>query len=228
MIEYADSGTYLWPPTFTRLFSPRSVELNQRLLPISFLDEKYTYIVPTSEDMETLYEEIAARINQGPQVYDHLIAVLNGGLPGAESLVRTIDNLHLKSKKIMEIQLSRYPEGQAPKEEVEVVKRLTDKVFGETVLVVEDVVDHGPSLTAAIREVSSGMPKIIHTCAAFVKPWRNTTPTYFSQETDSWIIFPREPKEFVNKKRQEWLSKNVSPAEINRRFSVLRLDKHLA
>lgn len=206
----------------------RSKELTHHLSPISFPSDNFSYIRLTEPDMENLYKEIAYTINHGSDRYDSLVCVLNGGKLGADVLSSAIDQRHLKDRALKFIRLKRYPAGQRPLDKPLVLLDLNDDLTDKKILIVEDVIDGGVSLEEAEKVVTGHHPALVHTCAAFVKPWRTTNPTYHAEETSSWIVFPREEKEFhefIYYKAQEWSGNNVSDEDVLLRFQFLRFPR---
>ena len=60
------------------------------------------------------------------------------------------------------------------------------------ILIVDDIADTGISLDAALRFVNFNKPKEVKTATLYYKLTSTILPTWFAEETESWIIFPWE------------------------------------
>ncbi|MFN4133944.1 MAG: phosphoribosyltransferase [Candidatus Hadarchaeales archaeon] len=65
------------------------------------------------------------------------------------------------------------------------------KIEGK-VLVIDDVVDTGSSLSFVVSRLKKKGAKEVRTAALAYKPHSFTKPDYFIFETDRWIVFPWE------------------------------------
>jgi len=79
------------------------------------------------------------------------------------------------------------------------------------VLIVDDVVDTGKSLSIAVETLKLYGPQQIKTAALVVKPWSIINPDFYALKTDAWVIFPWEIRETV---KEILKSLNISVKEV--------------
>lgn len=60
------------------------------------------------------------------------------------------------------------------------------------VLIVDDVVESGRTLSIGIDLISKYNYAAARTLALFVKPWSPIKPDYYYREVDKWVVFPWE------------------------------------
>ncbi len=84
--------------------------------------------------------------------------------------------------------------GKASKRPV-VTQPLNVDVSGREVLIVDEVVDSGSTLSLAKRHVEGLEPRVVKTAAPYVKPWSRVRPDYYVAVVDKWVVFPYEARE---------------------------------
>jgi uncharacterized protein len=80
-----------------------------------------------------------------------------------------------------------------------ITQALSLPVAEKRVLLVDDVSDTGQSLKLATQQVLSQNVKELKTATLYIKPTSTFTPDFFEKETCSWIIFPWDAKETIQK-----------------------------
>ncbi len=100
--------------------------------------------------------------------YPLLIGVLKGATVFMSDLARSI-SIPLE---LDYISISSYGSSAETSGEVRLVKDLDEAVEGRHVLIVEDIVDTGLTLSYLIRNISSRRPKCVKVCALLDKPSR--------------------------------------------------------
>ena len=68
--------------------------------------------------------------------------------------------------------------------------------YHKNILLVDDLVDSGQTMTDAIKNIFRGFVNIKTACL-FFKPWAIYKPDYFVEQTIDWITFPYEDMEEV-------------------------------
>ena len=121
------------------------------------------------EEIQAAVRRLAAELSA---TYDDgvvLIAVLKGGVIFLADLVRAMTVHPL----VDFLSLSSYDEG-APR--VKIAKDLDHDIAGRDVVLVEDVVDTGLSLTWLLEELGRRTPRSLEVCAFLDKPARRIVP----------------------------------------------------
>jgi hypoxanthine phosphoribosyltransferase len=134
-------------------------------------------------------EELAHEIKRKFHDTDKLVVVglLRGSFVFIADIVRELD----LPVEVDFLEASSYGDGTESTREVRILKDLRGAIEGRDVLVVEDIVDTGHTLTHVTRMLQNRNPARLMTCALLDKPIR--------RETDfraDWIGF-EIPDEFV-------------------------------
>jgi hypoxanthine phosphoribosyltransferase len=115
-------------------------------------------------------ETLAREITQHYKGTDKLIVVglLRGSFVFIADLVRELD----LPVEVDFLEASSYGDGMESSREVRILKDLRGEIAGRDVLVVEDIVDTGFSLSHVVRLLQSREPKRLEVCALLDKPTR--------------------------------------------------------
>ncbi len=136
--------------------------------------EKFTPDVLISEDDINLrIDALAKAINEdfmGEELT--VICVLKGAFMFCSDLVKKI-NLPVKLEFI---QLSSYGDGMTSTGNVKIEMDVSDSIADRNVLIVEDIVDTGLTLTTLLKMLNVRNPKTIKLASLLFKPSRNTHP----------------------------------------------------
>jgi hypoxanthine phosphoribosyltransferase len=138
--------------------------------------------------IEKRVREVAKEITRdfkGERV--HLIGVLKGACIFLSDLVREID---LESS-IDFIAVSSYGKGKESSGQVRVLKDLDSSIEGLNVVLVEDILDTGLTLTYLLRVLQQRKPKVLRVAALLDKPSRRL------QQVEGDYIGFSIPNEFV-------------------------------
>jgi hypoxanthine phosphoribosyltransferase len=119
-------------------------------------------------------EELSARVSAlGREVSDTyrgsvplLISVLKGGVVFLTDLMRAITIPH----HIDFLQVSSYEGGTKTTGTVRIMSDLGENIAGRDVLVVEDIVDTGLTLTYLLKQLEIRQPRSLRVCALLSKP----------------------------------------------------------
>jgi len=151
---------------------------------------KHTVEVMISE------QEVQDRVNElGKQITEHykgsedlvLVGLLRGSFVFMADLARAIDLTH----QVDFMTASSYGNNMESSRDVRILKDLDDDIQGKDVLLVEDIIDTGNTLTKVKEILSLRGPKSIEICTLLDKPSRREV------EVDTkWIGF-EIPDEFV-------------------------------
>jgi len=134
-------------------------------------------------------EDLAREIETAFSGTDKLVVVglLRGSFVFIADLVREID----LPVEVDFLEASSYGSGMESSREVRILKDLRGKIGGRDVLVVEDIVDTGHTLSHVTKLLTSRDPKRLKTIALLDKPTRREVPV-----KADWIGF-EIPDEFV-------------------------------
>lgn len=126
-------------------------------------------VLLTEEEVNQRISEVAAKISEdyaGRQV--HLICVLKGGVFFTCELAKRLTvpvSLDFMS-------VSSYGDDTKSSGVVRIVKDLDEPLQGKDVLIVEDIIDSGRTLSYLIEVLRQREPKSIHLCTLLDKPER--------------------------------------------------------
>ena len=98
----------------------------------------------------------------------HLVSVLKGGVVFLADLMRVLG----RPATVDFVRLASYGSGPRPSAPPRLVKDLDDDVAGRDVLIVEDIVDTGRTLSLLIDTVRARRPRSLRTVALLDKPSR--------------------------------------------------------
>lgn len=116
-----------------------------------------------------------------------VVTVLRGAFIFAADLVRALD----LEVEVEFMELSSYGDSTQSRRQVEIVKDLGTDIKGRDVLVIEDIVDTGRTLTQVLELLSARAPARLRSVALLDKPARREMPT-----VANWTGF-EIPDEFV-------------------------------
>lgn len=126
-------------------------------------------VLLTEEEVDKRINEVAAQINadyEGRQV--HMICILKGGVFFTCELAKRVTVP--VSMDFMSV--SSYGSGTVSSGVVKIVKDLDESLEGKDVLIVEDIIDSGRTLSYLIEILKQRGPKSIRLCTLLDKPER--------------------------------------------------------
>jgi hypoxanthine phosphoribosyltransferase len=116
--------------------------------------------------VETLAREITQHFNGTDKLI--VVGLLRGSFVFIADLVRELD----LPVEVDFLEASSYGDGMESSREVRILKDLRGEIAGRDVLVVEDIVDTGFTLSHVVRLLQSLAPKRLEVCALLDKPTR--------------------------------------------------------
>lgn len=128
-------------------------------------------LVPPDTLLERI-DELARMIREAEPRDVLLVTMLKGGVPFLADLVRRLD----VGCEIDFLRLSPYPAGEHPPGSARIVKDLDQPVTGRHVLVVEDVVDTGLTLSYLLGQLAARNPASLEVCALLDRSRRRIVP----------------------------------------------------
>jgi hypoxanthine phosphoribosyltransferase len=116
------------------------------------------------ERVEELGKEISRHYQGEPIV---VVVLLRGSFMFAADLVRAIDG-----DLVVDFMVVSSYQGKETSGEVRIFKDLAENIHDQHVLIVEDIVDTGLTLTKILEVLKSRSPKSLETCSLLSKPSR--------------------------------------------------------
>lgn len=137
------------------------------------MEQDILEILFTEEQLKQRVHEIAAEINRdyrGKNLI--LISVLRGSFIFMADLVREIELPCL----VDFMSVSSYGKGTSSSGQVQITKDLSEDISGLDVIVVEDILDSGNTLSYLLRVLEQRHPASIRLCTLLDKPDRRVKP----------------------------------------------------
>lgn len=129
-------------------------------------------VLLSEEEVDKRIAEIAAKISEDCQGEDvHLICVLKGGVFFTCELAKRLTVP--VSMDFMSV--SSYGADTKSSGTVKIIKDLDEGIEGKNVLVVEDIIDSGRTLSYLLRNLKNRKPKSLRLCTLLDKPERRVT-----------------------------------------------------
>ena len=132
------------------------------------VDRRPTSVLISAEQLQTRIAELAQEIRADYSDNLHIIAVLKGAFMFMSDLVRHLDG----SVSLDFMAVSSYAKGTTSSGEVRLVKDLDTALDGKDVLIVEDIVDTGLTLTYLQDILQARNPRTLRTACLLSKPSR--------------------------------------------------------
>jgi uncharacterized protein len=142
-----------------------------------------------------LAEALAEKVRANGKKYDLVVGIARGGIPVAmvvsDHLNARIDFVNVKS-------YNDIGKRTAPK----ILSTLTEGVQGKNILLVDDLVDQGDTMSSMRQYLLGQHPKSLETAVLFKKPWSTVEPDYYLESVSEWIVFPFELGEVGRQKSE--------------------------
>ena len=132
-------------------------------------------------------QELARQVKKNGADFDLVIGVAQAGIPLALAIADELD------REVDIIRVKSYT-GINKRTEPKILNKLSKNINGMSVLVVDDLVDHGITMNTLIAYLKTKHPKSITTAVLFKKPWSKFTPDFYLKTVDTWVVFPWNTK----------------------------------
>ena len=137
------------------------------------LEQDIARVLFSEEQLQTRVAEIAAQIDRDYEGKEPiLVSVLRGSFVFMADLVRRIT----LPCTVDFMAVSSYGSGTTSSGQVKIVKDLSEQIEGKDVLVVEDILDSGNTLSYLLKLLEARHPASIRLCTLLDKPERRTKP----------------------------------------------------
>ncbi len=133
------------------------------------MEEKLTVLIGEKE-IQKRVEQIATEISKQ---YEGESLLVVGILRGAVMfMVDLVKKINVKDIKIDFMEVSSYGSSTISGGKINIKKDLNESIEGKNVLIVEDIIDTGNTLSYLIEYLQENNPKTIRLCTLFDKPER--------------------------------------------------------
>lgn len=141
------------------------------------LDQDIERVLFSEAQLKTRVAEIAAEIDRDYEgKAPMLISVLRGSFVFMADLVR-----HITAPCTVDFMaVSSYGTGTTSTGQVQIAKDLSDSIEGRDVIVVEDILDSGNTLSYLLQVLQARKPASLRLCTLLDKPSRRTKPVELS------------------------------------------------
>lgn len=137
------------------------------------LDKDVERVLFTEEELKNRVAEIAAQIDKDYEGKEPvIISVLRGSFVFMADLVRQI---HVPCT-VDFMAVSSYGSGTSSSGQVKIVKDLSEQIEGKDLIVVEDILDSGNTLSYLLKILENRHPASIRLCTLLDKPERRVKP----------------------------------------------------
>lgn len=184
---------------------------------VSFNGGKTFFIAPSWNQLGHLCFKLGKQINQTGKSYDRIIVIAKGGLTWSRVLADIINVPNIET-----IQVRLYHGIGKAFKKPEVIVPIKADIRGERVLLFDDVADSGRTLEFA-KNLLLEQSASVDTATLFYKPSSKIVPDFFDHQTDAWIVFPHELREFITETSNDWFSKGITRKQAIERLLRLGL-----
>ncbi len=150
------------------------------------------YLIVDWEQMYKICIKLAEKIKKNRFNPDLIIGVARGGWIPA----RIMSDL-LQNPKLVSIRVEFYKDVGKTGKKPKITQPLSVSVEKLKVLVIDDVVDTGQSLSVVTEFLSKKGADEIKTATLHYKPKSAFTPDFYVDKTSAWIVYPHERFEFI-------------------------------
>ncbi|HOJ92837.1 MAG TPA: phosphoribosyltransferase [Dictyoglomaceae bacterium] len=180
------------------------------------------YIAPSWEEIYELCLDIADKIKKIRFEPEIIVGIARGGWIPARILSDLLGNSYTANLKI-----DFYRGVGETKEKPVITQTVSTIVEGKKILISDDVADSGKSLKVAQEHLEQCGASQVKIATIFYKPWSIVKPDFYIKETEAWIVFPWERKEFVSKMVETLKAKGFSKEEIFKEISKSGISEKL-
>jgi uncharacterized protein len=128
---------------------------------------------------------LAEKVRANGKHYDLVVGIARGGIPVAMAVS---DHLNVKIDFVNVKSYTDFGKRTVPR----ILSTLTEDIEGKDILLVDDLVDQGDTLTSMKKYLGDQEPRTIDTAVMFKKPWSKAEPDYFLESVTEWVVFPFE------------------------------------
>jgi uncharacterized protein len=174
-----------------------------------------SYISPTWEQMGEYTFHLAKEIINSNQKFDRVVALAKGGWTWARTLMD-----YIGVDEISSVRFKAYQEinGQS---DPQIVQPLADSINGEKILLFDEVIETGATISKASDYLKMMGAKNLMTASLCYKPHSHIKPDFYAFTTSAWVIFPHEIRETIEELYGKWKVAKISEIEIIKRLDEI-------
>lgn len=158
--------------------------------------------------------QLSQKVSQKELRLDKIVAISRGGLVAARILS---DFLNLPISHITIVAYKEISKMDEPK----VIEGLGVTVSKKRLLLVDEIVDTGKSLSRGKKYLDNFAPGKVFSAAPVVKSKANPKPDYYIHTIDKWIVFPYEVRETIEQLANDWARKGYPKKDIEKNLIKL-------
>lgn len=185
---------------------------------ISFNGGKTFFIAPSWDQLGHLSFTLGKKINATNKKYDRIVVIAKGGLTWSRILA---DYLGIQEIDVIKVKLY-HGIGQKFKKP-QVIQGPSSDIEGESILLFDDVADSGTTLGFVKKLLLNDGASSVDTATLFFKPNSKLVPNFYDHQTDAWIVFPHEIREFIEETGRDWLKLGITKKQAAERYKRLGL-----
>lgn len=172
------------------------------------------FLFLTWDDLQAQCFNLAKQIKTQKLKLNRIVCVSRGGLVIARILSDFLD-LPISNFTIV----SYVSVGVTGKPKI--AEKLAVSLKSESVLLVDEIVDHGTTLKCALDYLKTKKPKKIYSLAPVIKPWTKIKPNFYLLKTKKWVVYPYELKETIDDLKEIFHKQNKSKRELKDTIKTL-------
>ena len=137
------------------------------------MEKDIDHILMSQEELQAKVKELGAQISRDYAGKEPLlVSVLRGSYIFMADLTRAIDCMC----RVDFMAVSSYGSGTTSSGQVEIIKDLSDSIEGKDLIIVEDILDSGNTLSYLMKILQARRPASIRLCTLLDKPSRRAKP----------------------------------------------------
>ena len=177
---------------------------------------KFRYV--SWEELQDTCFKLSKKLDAEKIRFDRIVCISRGGLVVARIFS---DYLNLPVSNFTIVSYAHIGRANTPR----VVEEFGVDITGETILLVDEIVDRGDTLACGVEYVETKKVKKIITLSPFVKPHAKPKPDYYTVSTTDWVVFPYEVRETVEELTSMYTKKGYSKQKIQKLIYKIPLPK---
>ena len=186
--------------------------------PVLLKENEYdgvSYVSPTWEQMGEYTFRLAKEIIDSGEKFDRVVALAKGGWTWARTLMD-----YIGIDEISSVRFKAYQEING-ESDPQIVQPLADSINGEDVLLFDEVIETGATISKASEYLKMMDAKKLMTASLCYKPHSHIKPDFYAFTTSAWVIFPHEIRETIDELYKKWRKNKISEKEIRKRLDKI-------
>ena len=161
--------------------------------------------------------KLVKKIDKQNLKFDRIVCISRGGLIIARILS---DFLKLPISNFTIVSYVSVGKTGKPK----IAEKLAVSIKNERILLVDEIVDHGTTLKAALKYLKTQKPKSITTFIPVIKPWSKIKPDFWQLKTKAWVVYAYELRETIDDLKKIYKKEGKSEKDLQKTLSKLKFN----